>query len=497
MAYFRLFYLFFPGFLVLILLSLGAAPDARATDEGPRLPEPVEEPEQGHRGYGTRLWESRGRLRNSSMLAPREAFARAAAVLEHFGVPREPEPQDSLDDLQGSQTASRLATRARSLDLGGKFASYSSVTPELLEIFQDADSREVPDFLARLAPEGAVPFDKDFHLRIRRASLSNAPEQPLAGLRIALDPGHMGGAPWDERSGKFVRDRKGNRLSEGLLVLQLARLLEQEFTARGAEVLITHRSLAPVSPIPYESFDLRPMALEELRESVPRDWFRRLLSAAPAGAALFDAFSSSPEFRALFSESRRWRYFFQRADLEARAATIRDFAPDLTLVLHLDAAPPAGDPTGVNPRGYNRTKAYVAGGFFADELATRAQRRDFARHLLDEHAWNASVSLSGTIVGQIRSQLGIPLETSGMGNSLPVRPGVFARNLNVQRRITGSATSYLECLYYNDPAEFSALRRYTRTLEIDGVAHGYSERLVQLATAVRDGVLEFVRGYSN
>ncbi|MCM2321734.1 MAG: N-acetylmuramoyl-L-alanine amidase [Oligoflexia bacterium] len=415
-------------------------------------------------------------------LEPREAFERARAILEHFGVPPEEDTQASLADLQGAQTSSGLALALPFLDRDGAFARYSAVQDGArLSVFQDPGSRTSPDFTVTLASEGSAPPVSVFVERLRLAAASATAERPLAGLRIAIDPGHMGGEPWDERAGKFVKDGKGNLLSEGLLVLQLGLLLEQELTALGAEVMLTRRGLTPVTTLPYETFELKPFAEVELRESVDDEWFQSLLPTAQAGPRLFRAFAANASFRKIFSEQMRWKYFFLGEDLDARVRAIRAFAPDITLALHLD----------VGPRGVNATKVYVPGGFFADEFATREQRRDFAWHLLDGPAWQASVSLSRAIVSQMSLRLGIPMETSGLGNSVPVEPGVFARNLAVQRRITGSAVAYLECLHYSDPAEFSRLRQYTRSMEIEGRQYGYSERLVQLAEAVRDGVVSF------
>src|SRR5262249_39621179 len=75
----------------------------------------------------------------------------------------------------------------------------------------------------------------------------------LHGMRIALDPGHIGGEPWDERSGKYVQAADGSRLSEGVMALELALLLEKELRAAGAEVYID-RDFSPVTSVGFEDF---------------------------------------------------------------------------------------------------------------------------------------------------------------------------------------------------------------------------------------------------
>jgi len=56
----------------------------------------------------------------------REAFARTQAVLQHFGVPDEPDSQPLVDDLNGLQTTAGIAKRIPFLDLSGGFQNFSS-----------------------------------------------------------------------------------------------------------------------------------------------------------------------------------------------------------------------------------------------------------------------------------------------------------------------------------------------------------------------------------
>jgi hypothetical protein len=55
----------------------------------------------------------------------------------------------------------------------------------------------------------------------------------------------------------------------------------------------------------------------------------------------------------------------------------------------------------------------------------------------------------------------------------------------------------VECLFYNDPNEFEALLKTTNPMMINGVNVPYSDRLAQLAAALRDGVVSFVASYKN
>ena len=68
--------------------------------------------------------------------------------------------------------------------------------------------------------------------------------RPLTGLKVAIDPGHMGGEKWDEHTGKFMQpigqtNGRNDKVSEGDLNLQTSMLLASQLEALGAEVRLT------------------------------------------------------------------------------------------------------------------------------------------------------------------------------------------------------------------------------------------------------------------
>lgn len=439
--------------------------------------------------------ESSGSFMSQSSLSPQEKFARTQAVLDYFKVPPEQDPQEAMEYFHQILSPEDLTTRLPFLDSSKTFPRFSQTEPEAFQVFQDFDSKQIPDFHLRLATPHSPPIALgDYHARLLEAS-HNSPKQPLKGLRIALDPGHMGGDLWDKRTGKMVRDAQGRKLSEGLMALQISFLLKKALKHHGAEVRITRQELEPVSSISYDQFDLKPYALEELRRSSLQDWFQKLLPKAPAGPELFSTFSESSTLKRIFSEEMRSNYFILRADLKARVDTIEEFQPDLTLVIHLDVSiPPGGDPMGLNPKGYNGTKAYVSGGFLSTEFAGRGDRKYFVQRLLDATAWNGSLKLGRSVIGQIRDQMGVRFDPSNGGNSVQVEPGLYARNLFIPRRLSGIVT-YLETLFYNDPTEFNALSQKDYFMEIGGVEYPYSDRLLQISRSIEHGVILFVQNY--
>lgn len=413
-------------------------------------------------------------------LDPYEAFLRTESVLRHFEVPEGRDSQPLLDHLHGGNSWDGIDRMLSYLDPRQKLGRYTSgLHGALFEVFQDPGSLRVRDFRLEVAP--APP-------RTPEAAGAGHGDLPLGGLRVALDPGHMGGNEWDRITGKYVVDRRGRKLSEGVMALQVSRLLAAELRALGAEVLLTRDSLAPVTDQGYCEFDLTPYARHELGASRVESWFRRLLAEAPAGERLYRAFESSRDVRRLYSERKRWWYFIHKADLWERSRRIRAFDPDVTLVIHFDA-----HTRGPHRRTPHATKVYIPGGFLPGELATREDRRYFAEHLMDRAGWERSRRLGRSLVHSLRDRLGLELQRSHGPNATKVENGVFTRNLYLTRTVPRSSLAYLETLFYNHPDEFEALLDRRHPFEIDGRNYPYSDRLREIVTALKEGLVSFAQ----
>lgn len=428
-------------------------------------------------------------------------YSETRDVLLHFGVPEEQDNQQYFETLQGQPTLREVATRIKYFDLNSTFKNYFSLVHTTdgnveLQAFQDRNSKKIIDYTVTLSNSKNKFFESEnFRTRILQAQ-KNTTGLPLSGLKIALDPGHMGSNYWDRETGKYVKDEHGKWLSEGLLVLQAAILLEEQLKNLGAEVFITRREITPVSKLPYKGFDLRPFQLRTLQESTTKDWFQSLLvSNSSDNKTLFDKFSSDDKFQRIFKESMRWQYFILEEDLDARVKAINNFSPDITLIIHMDTVDLPANPTGVNTRNFDGTKAYVVGGFKKDEFASRKDRRFFGTNLLSNYTWDASVQLSHSVLGQLHQQLQIPFDSSAGEDSALVEPGIMARNLYIPKQINSSAVSYVECLYYNDPKEFMALTEADHTMVISGKDYTYSNRLVLVVNSLSAGILDFVKNY--
>ena len=70
--------------------------------------------------------------------------------------------------------------------------------------------------------------------------------KPLAGLRIAIDPGHIGGK-WAKMEERWFQIGKGKPVTEGDMTLRVAKLLEDRLKKLGAEVRLTRTGTSPLT----------------------------------------------------------------------------------------------------------------------------------------------------------------------------------------------------------------------------------------------------------
>ena len=151
-------------------------------------------------------------------------------------------------------------------------------------------------------------------------------DKPLYGLRVAIDPGHIGG-PWAQMEERSTRYQGSAPVQEGDLNLITARLLKQELTNLGATVFAVRDSTEPVTP--YRPGDF----IEEARE---------LLMAHPRNKSNLRALPPD-KLNLLFGQrlTELAEFLFYRcSEIIERGNRIRNnFVPDITVTLYIDATP--------------------------------------------------------------------------------------------------------------------------------------------------------------
>lgn len=417
-----------------------------------------------------------------------DRFDKLQSVLKYLGIPEERSYYDDLKLWDGQQTRQGFDTIRKYVDPSDVLSRYARWDDNRLVIFQDRDTRKVVDFSLEFKPSGPPSDPKGLIASLRRKG-PLLTDKPLDGFRIALDPGHMGGSFWDQKTGKFLKINSSGLISEGEIALHACLLLARDLRQLGAEVLITRTSLQPVSDLPHETFDLTAFAQHKIKISTDLKWFDQLLKRIPViGSNPFQPIDESRELRRLQSEDMRYPYFISIADLAARADKINTFKPQMTVVLHFDAF----ETVRLQHRK-NWVRAYVPGNLQPHELATREQRFLAMRTLFDGHRWVESNVFTASIVKNLSIATKVALKTDPTDfGAIKIADGVYARNLALNRLVSEGVMAYVEALCYDYAPEFNRLKRKNRRAEIDGIPIHYSSRLEDVVDGIRQGILEYV-----
>ncbi len=331
------------------------------------------------------------------------------------------------------------------------------------------DSIEISDAEA-LIKTGNSPESEIFHLQFAQADtgpprhwrtaaeLPPAPaDRPLAGLKIAIDPGHIGGE-WAKMEERWFVVGTGTPVQEGDMTLQVANLLKPRLEALGATVSLVREKLEPVTSI-------RPADLL----SLARD-------------------ASTPEISSAALQKLAERLFYRTAEIRARAELVnQSLKPDLVLCLHFNAES-WGDST--NPTLIDRTHFHllVNGAYNDEEVRLADQRFALLRKLL-QRTHREEVGVSATLADTFAAISGLPpyVYPPDSLNVRPVasHPYLWARNL-LANRLYDCPVIFMEPYVMNSTIDHARIQAgdYAGLREIDGVPRPsifreYSDALAQ------------------
>jgi N-acetylmuramoyl-L-alanine amidase len=230
-------------------------------------------------------------------------------------------------------------------------------------------------------------------------------DKPLLGLRIAIDPGHIGGE-WARMEARWFVIGDGKPVCEGDMTLRVAELLKPRLEALGAEVSMVREKPEPVTP-------LRPESL--------------LGVAGEAGAD-----PDSPAELQRFAE----RLFYRTAEIRARARLVNTaLKPDIVLCLHFNAEA-WGDPA--NPTLVDRSHLHLLlnGAYNDEEVALADQRFALLRKLL-QRTHEEEADVGATVADTFAEISGLPPYSyppdSPNARQVNGHPYLWARNLLANR----------------------------------------------------------------
>lgn len=353
--------------------------------------------------------------------------------------------------------------------------------PDLIEIKDDTArilmNRDAQKFFTlRFAADDSA---RKVVPRLWRPAKSLAPaelDKPLSGLKIALDPGHLGGK-WAKMEERWFQVGDGKPVQEGDLTLCVARLLAVRLRERGANVSFVRRSDEPIT-------GKRPDDFRELAKKI------LIKNGVPQPRAdVLD--STDPEKE----HTIRWQseiLFYRYSEIRRRAALVNfKLHPDLVLCLHFNAEG-WGDPNDPSLTDVNHLHLLVNGSYLAEELEFDDERFEMIRRLLSR-VYDEELPLTDTIALSMARETGLPPYAYPTTNST-TRVGasgyVFARNL-LATRLYRCPVVYCEPYVMNSKDVFARILAgdYQGTRNINGVERKSIFR--EYADSAADGLVEY------
>ncbi|MEO7101113.1 MAG: N-acetylmuramoyl-L-alanine amidase [Luteolibacter sp.] len=301
---------------------------------------------------------------------------------------------------------------------------------------------------------GELPPADVFHLHFATSASIKAPslwktaadlppttqEKPLADLKIAIDPGHIGGA-WAKMEERWFVVGDGNPVCEGDMTLHVAEILKPKLEALGATVSLVRDKAEPVTTV-------RPEALLSIANE----------TKSPA----------SPESPQKLAE----RLFYRTAEIHARAKLVNEsLKPDLVLCLHFNAEA-WGDPN--KPTLIDHTHLHLlVNGAYSDDEVSLADQRFALLHKLLQRTHPEEIEIGSSIASSFAEATGLPPyqypPDSLNVRQIPNQPYLWARNL-LANRLYHCPTIFMEPYVMNSTIDYARIQAgdYSGLREIGG-----------------------------
>ena len=300
------------------------------------------------------------------------------------------------------------------------------------------------------------------------------PEQPLSGVSIAIDPGHLGG-DWAKMEERWFQIGNSVPVKEGDLTLRVAQLLAPRLEGLGAKVTLVRSAPGPVTGIRPDQ--LTAQAAESLRD---RGVTNMLPSYnGPADPNREDSVPWEAE-----------RLFYRVDEIHARARIVNEqIKPDLAICLHFNAEP-WGDPVHPNLVRVNHLHLLVNGAYSSAELGYDDERFAMLMKLLNR-SYHQELACSEAVAAAMARVTGLPPYRYSTPNAKSVGTSgyVWARNL-LANRLYQCPVIYIEAYVMNSEdffarvqaGEYDGLRNFGGVMRqnifqeyVEGVVEGLTE----------------------
>jgi N-acetylmuramoyl-L-alanine amidase len=226
--------------------------------------------------------------------------------------------------------------------------------------------------------------------------------KPLAGLHIAIDPGHLGGK-WALMEERWYQMGTSKPVAEGDMTLRTARVLKPQLEQLGAKVTLVRETTEPVT-------DKRP---EDFRA-----YAERRMPGAP-----------ETELRKAAE-----KLFYRTSEIRARAKLVNGtIKPDLILCLHFNAENwgSEADAPRFSPR--NHFHMILHGAYMEEEIAHEDERFEMM-HKIFQEVHEEEVAIATELAKSFRADTKLPNYIYLLGKpTIRIGPGLWARNLLANR----------------------------------------------------------------
>lgn len=322
-------------------------------------------------------------------------------------------------------------------------------------------------FFLRFAPSRDKAKSLRTYWRGRSTLPPEEPGKPLAGLKIALDPGHIGGY-WAQMEERWFQIGNSKPVTEGDMTLHVAKLISKQLQALGAQVFLTRSKPAPTT-------SLRPKGLKD-----------------EAMASLREKGTDPTDFN-VAKESER--LFYRVGEIRRRGKLVNEnIRPDVVVCLHFNAEA-WGDANNPTLSDINHLHYLVSGSLSTDELAYEDQRYDMLAKLLNR-SYKEEVALANVMARKMAAATGLP-PYSYRDNKAAMRvndnPYIWARNL-LANRLFLCPVVYVEPYVMNNNLVFARIQAgdYEGTRNFGGAIRKSIYR--EYADAVVAGLLAYYSG---
>src|SRR6202011_4386620 len=326
----------------------------------------------------------------AALLVGLSIFPGVSSAADHLGFLDSKPKWSVLENYQGTITHDEFAHLLNDVYCTHGFATgLIKIDNDAAQIVTNSESHDI--FTLRFAAD-ANSKERVPRLWRPAKSLSPAkPDKPLTGLRVALDPGHLG-AKWAKMEERWFKVGDTKPVTEGDLTLRVSRMLATRLRKLGATVLFVRNSTQPVTS--RRPADFKKLAREILiKNGVPRPRDEVLNPKDPEkeGTIKFQ------------SEILFYRY----SEIRRRAVLVNTkLHPDLVVCLHFNAEG-WGDPANPILIDNNHLHLLVNGSYLQDEIALDDERFEMIRRVLSR-AYDEELPIADAVATSMATETKLP-----------------------------------------------------------------------------------------